>query len=61
MPIVISSYVGKLHFNQWHAGTIVVDVLATIDTQQIGIEDASLIKDKVFDLMKTSLDKIDHE
>jgi 1-acyl-sn-glycerol-3-phosphate acyltransferase len=61
VPIVISSYVGKLNFNKWHAGTITVQVLPPINTVGLKLEDAGTIKDKTFDLMKSTLQKIDHE
>jgi len=61
IPIVISSYVGKLHFNKWHAGTIIVDVLPTLPTAGLTPEDAGQIKDHTYKLMKNALHKIDHE
>jgi 1-acyl-sn-glycerol-3-phosphate acyltransferase len=61
MPIVISSYVGKLYFNRWHAGTITVDILPPIITQNKNIAEAGNLKDQVFELMKADLHRIDHE
>jgi 1-acyl-sn-glycerol-3-phosphate acyltransferase len=61
IPIVISSYVKKLQFNRWHAGTIIVDVLSPIDTNGIQLSEVGNLKDQVYDLMKNSLNKIDHE
>jgi 1-acyl-sn-glycerol-3-phosphate acyltransferase len=61
IPIVINSYLGKLHFNKWHAGTIIVDVLEPIETLNKSVVDAGSLKDQVFELMKSTLNRIDHE
>lgn len=61
IPIVISSYVGKLNFNRWDAGTIVVDVLSPITTLGMTVDDAGKIKDQTYELMKSALHNIDHE
>lgn len=61
IPIVISSYVGKLNLNRWNAGTIVVDVLAPMATLGMSVNEAGTTKDQTYELMKSSLHKIDHE
>jgi 1-acyl-sn-glycerol-3-phosphate acyltransferase len=61
VPIVISSYVGKLNFNKWHAGIIIVQILPPINTTNLSLDDAGNIKDQTFELMKSALQKIDHE
>jgi 1-acyl-sn-glycerol-3-phosphate acyltransferase len=61
IPIVISSYIGKLHFNKWHAGTIIVDVLEPIQTLNTPMSESGVMKDQVFELMKSTLNRIDHE
>jgi len=61
VPIVISSYVKKLHFNRWHSGTIRVQILPALPTMGLTIDDAGMIKDKTYEMMKSTLHKIDHE
>lgn len=61
VPIIISSYVGKLNFNKWHAGTITVQVLPPINTNGLNVTEAGNLKDQTYDLMKSTLQKIDHE
>ena len=61
IPIVISSYVGKLNFNKWHAGTIIAQILPPIETLGKNTDDVNLLKDQTYALMKTTLDRLDNE
>lgn len=61
IPIVISSYVGKLQLNHWRAGTIIVEILPPISTTSMSIDNASTLKDHTYHLMKSALHKIDNE
>ncbi len=61
IPIIISSYVGRLHFNRWHAGTIIVDVLPPVSTLGKPMDEVNQLKDQIYQSMKNSLTKIDHE
>ncbi len=61
IPIAISNYVGKLNFNRWHAGTILIEILPAVSTQALGVGDAHDLKDRVHAMMKSSIEKLDQE
>lgn len=61
IPIVISSYIGKLDFNKWNAGTITIEVLPPIKTVGKTLLDVNQLKEDTFLLMKGVLNKIDNE
>ncbi len=61
IPIAISSYVGKLNFNRWHAGTILIEVLPAVVTQGLSVQDANDLKNRVHAMMKIAIEKLDLE
>jgi len=61
IPIAISSYVGKLNFNRWHAGTILIEILPAVSTKNLGVNDAHDLKDRVHATMKATIEKLDRE
>ena len=61
VPIAISNYVGKLDFNKWHAGKILIEVLPPISTVGKTIDDVNELKDKAFSMMSAAILRLDHE
>ncbi len=61
IPIAISSYVGKLNFNRWHSGTILIEILPAVATHGLSVHDAHDLKDRVHAMMKTTIEKLDLE
>jgi 1-acyl-sn-glycerol-3-phosphate acyltransferase len=61
VPVAISNYVGKLNFNKWHAGTIIMEVLPAISTSDKTINDAIDLKDEAFRVLSEAINRLDLE
>lgn len=61
IPVAVSNYVGKLKFNKWHAGKIIIEVLPAILTAGKTIDDAIDLKDQAHSALKNAIDRLDAE
>ena len=62
VPVAWSSYIIEgVHLNKWHSGTILMQPLEAIPTTGLKIEDAGMLKDKAYELMKAAIAKLDAE
>lgn len=61
VPIAISTYTKHLKIGNWQAGTIIVQVLPPILTTGMLPEEANIIKDQAYHLMKETVAKLDAE
>jgi 1-acyl-sn-glycerol-3-phosphate acyltransferase len=61
VPVVVSSYVGKMDFARWHSGTVLVKVLSPISTIGLGLEDVHSLLDQVHREMKQAIADLDEE
>lgn len=61
VPIAISTYTKHLKIGNWQAGTIIVQVLPPISTIGLLPEEANIIKDQAYHLMKDTVAKLDAE
>jgi len=61
VPIAISTYTKHLKIGNWQAGTIIVQVLPPIPTIGMLPEEANIIKDQAYHLMKETVAKLDAE
>jgi 1-acyl-sn-glycerol-3-phosphate acyltransferase len=61
VPVCCSNYSQILNLNKWHSATMIIDVLAPVSTKEFKIEDVNALKDKIYHLMKSHIDILDHE
>jgi 1-acyl-sn-glycerol-3-phosphate acyltransferase len=61
IPVAVSNYVGKLNFNKWNAGKIIIEILPAISTAGKTIEDAVMLKDLAHKALKDTIDNLDAE
>lgn len=60
-PVAVSSYLKDMNLNRWHSTTMLVEVLPPIPTAGLTVADANELKDKVYQIMKEAIDRIDLE
>lgn len=61
VPVAISNYVGKLDFNKWDAGKIIIEVLPGISTEGKTMNDALALKDEAHAVLSAALKRLDLE
>ena len=61
VAVCISNYVGKIHLNRWHSGTILMEILPAFSTDGLDVQDANTLKERVFSQMKETIDRLDKE
>lgn len=61
IPVAVSNYVGKLHFNKWHAGKIIIDILPAISTAGKTINEVNDLKDQCHHVINTAINRLDAE
>jgi 1-acyl-sn-glycerol-3-phosphate acyltransferase len=61
VPFAWSNYVGKINFNKWHSGTILMETLPPISTAGMTIEDATNLKDLTHKIMSEAINRLDAE
>jgi 1-acyl-sn-glycerol-3-phosphate acyltransferase len=61
VPVAISNYVGKLDFNKWDAGKVIVEVLPPLSTEGKKLEDAIALKEEAYTAISVALQRLDKE
>ena len=62
LPVAWSNYIIEgVNLNKWHSGTLIMQALDPIPTTGLTIQDAGMLKDKAYDLMKAAIEKLDVE
>lgn len=61
IPVAISNYINNINLNKWHATTMLIEVLPPIPTEGLTVHDANELKERVYQLMKEAIDRLDHE
>lgn len=62
VPVAWSNYIVEgVNLNKWHSGTIIMQALEPIPTAGLKVEDAGMLKDKAYDIMKAAIEKLDAE
>jgi len=61
VPIAISSYTLHLNLKKWRSGKIIIEVLPAISTAGLSINEATVIKDQAYEVMRQAIKKIDSE
>lgn len=59
-PVAISSY-KSINFNRWNAGTVIMEVLPPISTENLKLEDATRLKDLAHQMIKDKVAELDRE
>jgi 1-acyl-sn-glycerol-3-phosphate acyltransferase len=61
VPVCCSNYSKYINLNKWHSATMIIEVLAPVSTAGMTMDDVVTLKDKVFDQMKVTIERLDHE
>ena len=61
IPVAISNYAGKLEFNKWDAGTILMEAQAPLSTVGKNLEDAEDLKNQAYHILKEAIARLDEE
>lgn len=62
VPVAWSNYIIEgVNLNKWHSGTIIMQALPPIQTAGLKVEDAGMLKDQAYDIMKFAIEKLDAE
>jgi 1-acyl-sn-glycerol-3-phosphate acyltransferase len=61
VPIVVSSYVGKIDFGKWKSGVVIVKVLTPVSTRGLGLDEVPNLIDRVHQEMKQAIAALDAE
>ena len=62
VPVAWNNYILEgVNLNKWHSGTIIMEALPPIPTAGLTVEDAGMLKDKAFDIMREEIAKLDAE
>jgi 1-acyl-sn-glycerol-3-phosphate acyltransferase len=61
IPVAVSSYIKDTNLNRWRSATMIVEVLPPVSTEGLTVTDATMLKEKVYLLMKEAIDRLDNE
>lgn len=61
VPVVVSSYVGKINFGKLKSGVVIVKVLTPVSTKGLGLDEVPLLIDSVHREMKQAIAVLDAE
>ena len=61
VPICISTYINSADFERWHSGTVLVQVLEPVSTEDLSVQDASELSDECRRRMHLTIQGLDME
>ncbi len=61
VPICISTYINSADFERWHSGTVLVQVLEPVSTEDLSVQDASELSDECRSRMHLTIQELDME
>jgi 1-acyl-sn-glycerol-3-phosphate acyltransferase len=61
VPVVASSYVGKMDFTKWRSGTVLISVLPPIPTKGMGVEAVPELLERARTIMHDAIAELDRE
>ncbi|SFU85278.1 1-acylglycerol-3-phosphate O-acyltransferase [Xenorhabdus koppenhoeferi] len=61
VPVCVSSTHGKIKFNRWNNGTVIVEILPAVDTTKYTKEQVRELAEHCRQMMQTKIDELDKE
>lgn len=61
VPLAFSSYVATVNLNKWKSGSIIMEALPPIPTQDLTIDEISTLIDKCFNILSEKISLLDTE